>query len=223
MQCTERLKRLWKNPSLLLVGLTGGIASGKSTIAGMLEERGAYIIDFDRLSREIMEPGMPAFSEIIDALGKEILDHAGRLDRKKISGLVFDDSTIREKLEQITHPRIFDLFAYRAENLLKANSDKKILAAVVPLLFEKSLQFMFHRIVLVYTPAKMQLERLIQRDGISKKDAAKILSSQLPIDEKLDYSDFVINNEGAPGTAQKEVDTLWRILIRTQRQRSQRR
>lgn len=199
----------------LLLGVTGGIASGKTMVAKMLEKLGAPLIDFDLLARQVVEPGKPAFKEIVDYFGKQILQEDGTLDRKKLSKIIFQDPRKRKKLESLTHPPIYEAFLKQV-NAIADKDPAAIIQAVVPLLIEKSLQSMFDKVLVVYVPQEQQIERLTRRDSISKEEAAHMLRAQLPIDEKLQYADFVVNNEGPMEETKKQVEEVWRELKRLQ-------
>jgi len=195
----------------LIVGVTGGIASGKSTVSRMLEETGVPAVDFDALARQVVEPGQPALKEIVGLFGEKVLRGDGRLDRKKLAGIVFADERKRKALENITHPRIVEAFLNRASGIA-AREPYAIIQAVVPLLFEVNLQHLVHKVLLVYIPREMQIDRLMKRDGISREAAENILKAQLPIDEKLGYADFVIHNEGTLEETRRQVEQVWEEL-----------
>lgn len=207
-----KLETACSESQTLLLGVTGGIASGKTTVADLLEQKGAFIIDFDVLAREVVEPGKPAFKEIIEYYGKDVLQDNGRLDRKKISDIVFQDTEKRKKLEDYIHPRIMETFVQQVVDLAKG-SQGRIIQAVVPLLIENSMQDLFHKILLVHIPKEKQIGRLMARDGISKKSAEEILNAQMPIDEKREYADYIIHNDGDLDSTKKQVDVLWNELI----------
>jgi dephospho-CoA kinase len=206
-------KDLRKATKAVLLGVTGGIASGKTVVAHMLEELGAVLIDLDLIAREVVEPGEPAFRAIIDYFGTEVLQGDGTLNRKQLSGLVFPDSEKREKLEGFTHPYIF-------EELLKQVNDitakDPIIQVVVPLLIEKNLQSLFDKVLVVHIPPELQIKRLVERDGISRKEAVNMLKAQLPTDEKLAHADFVVNNEGSMEETRKQVEEIWQALKKLQ-------
>lgn len=195
----------------LLLGVTGGIASGKSTVANMLEELGAPIVDLDIIARQVVEPGRPAFEEIVEYFGKQVLQQDGYIDRKKLSGIVFSDLEKRKRLEGFTHPRIMEEMS-RHVNEIADRAPGSIIQVAVPLLIELNLQYIFHRVLLVYIPPEMQIERLAERDGITKEEAANILKAQLPIDEKVGYADIVIHNDKTLEETRKQVDELWEML-----------
>ncbi len=199
----------------MLLGVTGGVASGKSTVAHMLEQLGAPIVDSDVIARQVVEPGKPAWKQVVDYFGKQILQKDGNLDRKKLSKIVFRDFEKRKKLESFTHPLIYDAYVKQANEIMEKDPEA-IIQVVVPLLIELKLQYMFHKIVVVYIPQELQVERLAERDGISREEAANMLKAQLPIEEKLEYADFVIHNEGSLDETKKYVDDLWQSLKRLQ-------
>ncbi len=200
-----------RSDSCFLLGVTGGIASGKTTVARMLEERGSPVIDFDVLSRVVVEPGKPAWREIVDYFGEQALQADKTLDRKKIADWVFRDPGKRKKLEGFTHPRIFEEFRSRVKEI--ASRDREaIISVVVPLLIEAHLQDLFHKVLLVYIPPEKQIQRLMERDGISREMAGKILAAQMPIDEKKPYADFLVDNSGSVEDTRAQVGEIWKKL-----------
>ncbi len=196
---------------LLVLGVTGGVASGKSTVAGMLAELGASIVDFDMLAREVVAPGRPGFQEIVAYFGKEVIGEDGHLDRKRLSEIVFQDPAKRRKLERMTHPRILEAFMCRLRQLAEKDP-RAIVQAVVPLLFEVGLEPLVHKVLVVYVSPDIQIERLMERDQISREEARRILAAQMPIDQKAARADFVIRNEGDVEETRKQVTDLWRQL-----------
>jgi len=206
-----KLKNICIRSGILLLGVTGGIASGKSTVACILQEKGAGLIDFDVLARAVVEPGKKAFHEIVSYFGNTILQIDGRLDRKKISSIVFGDEEKRKALMDFIYPHITEEFIKRVDDLAK-KSPESIIQAVVPLLIEENIQDLFHKILLVHIPREKQIERLITRDGITQREAENIINAQMPIDEKLKYADFVIHNEKDLESTKNQVDDLWEKL-----------
>jgi len=203
----------------LVVGVTGGIASGKSTVSSMLEELGSPMIDFDVLAREVVEPGQRGYNEIVDYFGRQVLQEDGTLDRKALSKIVFRDMEKRKKLESFTHPRIYELFSQRVAEIA-GRDPHAIIQVPVPLLLELNLQFMFHKLVVIHVPAEEQIRRLAQRDGITEEEAANMLKAQLPIDEKVGYADFVIDNTGSVEETRRQVKDLWNQLSAIQAEMS---
>lgn len=195
----------------LLVGVTGGIAAGKSTVSRMLAELGSPLIDFDEIARRVVEPGTPGFAGIVEYFGRQVLADDGRLDRKKLSDIVFGDIEKRKKLESFTHPPIYEEFFSRIEEIT-ARQPEAIIQVAVPLLVELNLQYLFDSIMVVWVPPEVQLERLMARDGITREAAARILKAQLPIDEKLQFADQVIDNRGDLEETRKQVLKAWKKL-----------
>ena len=195
----------------LLLGVTGGIATGKSTVVQMLADKGAPLIDFDLLARQVVEPDQPAWKDIVAYFGKQVLQEDRSLDRKKLSDLVFRDLEKRKKLEGFTHPRILAEFI-NALNDIVSRDPEAIVLVDVPLLLEKNMQYLFHKILVVHVPSEIQIDRLIQREGISREEAVVRLKAQLSIDEKVGYADFVIRNGGSREETRKQVDELWERL-----------
>ena len=207
----KQLEELRDNDRRILLGVTGGIASGKSTVARMLEELGAPIIDFDLLSRVVVEPEKPAWQEIVSYFGEQVLLPDKTLDRKKVSEIVFRDPEKRKKLEGFTHPRIHQDFVRLVEEY-SARDPEVIIQAVVPLLMEAGFQYLFHKLLLVYIPQETQVQRLMDRDQIPRERAQSILAAQLPIDEKKAYADYIIDNSGSLEETQKQVKDVWQKL-----------
>ena len=204
----KTLKEIQGKSPILLVGLTGGIASGKSAVAHMLKEMGAYIIDFDILARRAVEPGRPAWKKIADYFGKGIINNHGEIDRKRLSEIIFGNSEKRRKLEAFTYPLIAGEFIREVDEIAFNDSDA-IIQAVVPLLVEAGMQAMFHVIVVVCISRDKQIKRLMERDGVIKEHAINILNSQMHIDEKIKWADFVVNNENSIEETKKQVYELW--------------
>ncbi len=215
----RQLEAIRGKDNRLLLGVTGGIASGKTIVANMLYELGAPIIDYDKIARQVVEPGKPAWKEIVEYFGTQILQENDHLDRKKLSKIVFHDLEKRKKLESFTHPRIYEEFVKQV-NEIAGNDPEAIIQVVIPLMIELNLQYRCHKLLVVYIPQEKQIERLAERDGISEEEAANMLTAQLPIDEKLGYADFVIHNEGPIEETKKEVEDLWQTLKKLQRERA---
>jgi dephospho-CoA kinase len=195
----------------LLVAVTGGIASGKSVVSKMLEDLGAPIIDYDVIAREIVEPGKPAWKDIVACFGERVLRQDRSIDRKNLSDIVFRDPEKRKQLESFTHPRIIEEGARQSDEIARKDPDA-IIQVAVPLLIEINLQDRFHKVLLVYVPRETQIERLMKRDGIAREAAESILKAQLPIDEKLRHADFVIHNEGTLEETRRQVEQVWEEL-----------
>lgn len=204
----------------LLIGITGSIATGKSTVASMLEQLGAPMIDFDVLAREVVEPDEPAWNDIITFFGEQILQEDRTIDRQKLSDIVFNDMVKRKKLESFTHPRIQEKFIQQLTEITQ-NDPNTIVQVVIPLLIEVNLLYLFDKILVVHIPQEVQVKRLVKRDGITEEAALNILQSQISIDEKVGYADYVIHNEGTTEETQNQVDELWLTLHEDQKQKNE--
>ncbi|MGQ9509992.1 MAG: dephospho-CoA kinase [Thermodesulfobacteriota bacterium] len=200
-----------------LLGVTGGIATGKSTVAQMLKEFGAFTIDCDLLSRKVVEPNKPAWKEILNYFGEGVLLEDRSLNRRVLSEIVFSDPGKRRKLEEITHPKIQDeILREVREHTLK--EPEALIAVIVPLLFEVHWNSLFHKTLLVYAPEKLQIKRLMERDQISREIALKIIHSQMSIEEKKAYADYIIDNSGSLEETRRQVKEIWNKLKKIQKE-----
>ncbi len=193
----------------MIIGLTGGIASGKSTVSAYLAELGAIIIDADKIAHEIMEKGKPAYRKIIEAFGREILAANGEIDRSRLGKIVFNDREKKRLLEEITHPQIIKEMREKIE---ENRGQNKIIVLDVPLLFEAGLEKMVDESWLVYVDRETQLERLMARDGLSYQEANKRIKSQLSLEKKRELADFIIDNRGNLEELKREVFFKWREI-----------
>lgn len=191
-----------------IIGLTGGVATGKSSVAGMLAEKGAHIIDADRLARDVVEPGQPAWREIVDWLGESILLHDRCIDREKLADLVFKDEQMRHKLNSIVHPRVGELLLTMTEKIRDDYPDA-ILVYDIPLLVEAGLCNMVEMVLLVFAPPRVQVERQQKRDGISASAAEARLRAQMPIEEKMKHAHIIIDNSGTLAATARQVEEVW--------------
>ncbi|MBM7541889.1 dephospho-CoA kinase [Amphibacillus cookii] len=176
----------------IVIGLTGCIATGKSTVAKMFKKEGIPIVDADQLSRTIVEPHQPAYIQIVEAFGHDILLPDQTLDRKKLAQLIFNDSVKRQTLNQIVHPAITDHLLHERDQLIVAQHQYIVLD--IPLLYENDLTHLVDVVVVVYTTPKQQLQRLMARDQLSEKEANKRIQSQISIEQKAQWADYVIDN-----------------------------
>ena len=201
---------------MLNVGLTGGIASGKSTVAAMLVEEGAFHIDFDILAHEVEKPDMPAWRAIIDTFGPAVQNEDGTINRASLGAIVFADTQKMALLNAIVHPAVFAAWHSHLDEIKREKADAIVLSDV-PLLIEAGMKQMVDLVLLVYISPDEQLQRLMARNGYSREEALSRLSAQLPIQDKLPLADLVVNNEGSRDETRKQVATLWRELIRRER------
>ncbi len=180
---------------MIKIGLTGGIASGKSTVSQMLTELGFPVIDADVASRKVVEKGKPALKEIEKAFGSDVIQSNGELDRKKLGGLIFKDATKRQMLNEIVHPRVR---AWMRDQIMVNEQIGQVAVVLdIPLLIESTLKSWADRILLVYVPEEVQIKRLMDRDDITREDALLRINSQMPLDEKRALADRIINNQGS--------------------------
>jgi dephospho-CoA kinase len=195
-----------------LIGLTGGIATGKSTVARMLVAHGAIVIDADELAREVVRPGEPALREVAARFGDAVIRSDGSLDRDRLGAIVFADTAARRDLEQITHPRIAELTRDRVATALAGPAP--LVAVDIPLLFENGRESMFEGVLLVYAPREVQLQRLRERNALDEEAAEQRLAAQMPIDEKRDRATWVIDNSDGLDATSRDVDTWWIAIVR---------
>ena len=191
-----------------VLGLTGGIGSGKSMVAQIFAELGAVVIDADKLAREVVEPGQPALQEIASTFGPDVLLPDGRLDRPKLAGIIFSDPAERAKLDAITHPRIRE----RMEGQIEARRwGRGVLILDIPLLYENNRTNMVEKVIVVWVDAQTQLQRIRQRDGLSAEAARQRISAQMPLDAKRARADHVIDNTGGRDETQRQVEAIYRL------------
>ncbi|HBG47054.1 MAG TPA: dephospho-CoA kinase [Deltaproteobacteria bacterium] len=192
----------------MIVGLTGGIATGKSLVSGEMERLGARVIDADVIAREIVEPGKPAYDEIVEEFGEGILGPSRSLDRKALGDIVFRDREALGKLNRITHPRIRQRIR---EEIAKAREDE-IVVVDIALLIETGFIDEVDKVIVVAAVEERQIERMLKRNGLTRQQALQRLSCQLPVKEKLEYADYVIENNGTIEDAMERTREVWREL-----------
>lgn len=190
-----------------VIGLTGGIASGKSSVGRFFEENGVTVIDADRLSREVVQPGSGCLERIIALFGSGILASDGTLDRKRLGELVFADSAKRRQLETLLHPEIKRI---AEERIAGAAADgQKIMVYMAPLLIEAGANDRVDEIWVVTVAPEIQLKRLMDRDGISRDEALRIIGSQMPLADKERFGRVVIDNSGTPEETRRILEDIW--------------
>ena len=178
-----------------VVGLTGGIATGKSTVSALLRKAGAVIIDADRIARKVVKKGQPAYREIAQNFGKTILLPDGEINRSVLGDIIFNDPQKKQLLNRIVHPHVRKEQDRQLKHIQKKDPDA-IVILDIPLLIESQMQKDLSEVIVVYTPEHIQIKRLMQRDGISKADSLARVRSQMPIEEKKEKATIVIDNSG---------------------------
>lgn len=196
---------------MFVIGLTGGISSGKSTVSNYLRERGAAIIDADQVARELVEPGQAAYQEIVQFFGEKILDPSGGLDRGRLGQIVFAKPEAMRQLNQMTHPKVKQK---TREILGELGKDPSVRLAVVdaPLLIEASMTSLVDQVWLLEVDEETQVSRLVERDGLTAVDARRRIASQMPLAEKKQWADKIIDNNGSFPETVKQVQYLLREL-----------
>lgn len=195
---------------MLVVGLTGGIATGKSTVAAMFAARGAGIVDADRIAHALQEPGQPCYHQIVEAFGPEILDGSGRIDRRRLGARVFANPVARKRLESILHPAI--RAACQAEIRKAEAAGQRVCLVDAALILETGQRDRFHRIVLVSAPEDVQVDRLVRNRGLAEAEARQRLQSQWTTSAKAAYADFVIDNGGDLAATEAQVAQVYAAL-----------
>jgi dephospho-CoA kinase len=190
-----------------VLGLTGGIGSGKTTVGEMFARLGAEIVDADQLARDVVEPGQPALDEIVERFGPDILRADGRLDRAKLGRIVFADAAARESLNAITHPPI----AQRMEAAVSQRQGRPgLVILVIPLLYENARTGLVEKVIVVWVDPQTQLRRLLERGELTDEQARQRIAAQLPLDEKRRLADHVIDNTGGREETRRQVEAIYR-------------
>jgi dephospho-CoA kinase len=203
----------------LLVGLTGGIATGKSTVSEMLRGLGAEIIDADRLARDVVEPGQPAFKQIVAEFGAGVVGADGALDRKKLGAIVFADPERRKRLEALTHPAIRERFQARLDELA-ARGFAGLVFFDAPVMIESGSYKNMDRMVVVVTDEATQMARLRGRDGTDDAEGRRKIASQMPLAEKAKLADHIVDNSGDREATAAQVRRVVAALTADLRTRS---
>ncbi|MFF1704163.1 dephospho-CoA kinase [Streptomyces sp. NPDC058251] len=199
---------------MLKVGLTGGIGAGKSEVSRLLVERGAVLIDADRIAREVVAPGTPGLAAVVDAFGEDVLAPDGSLDRPKLGSIVFADPEKLAVLNAIVHP----LVGARSRELEKAASEDAVVVHDVPLLAENGLASLYDVVIVVDARPETQLDRLVRLRGMAEEDARARMAAQAPRDKRLEIADIVIDNDVPLEELQRRVRDVWADLVhRTRR------
>jgi len=198
---------------MLIVGLTGGLATGKTTVAKFIENLGATVLDADAIVRELYTPGSDVWKKIVKAFGREVLMPDRSVDRKKLAAIVFSNRQTLDRLNKLVHPSVLKHFQQEIADFSESQ-DWGILVLNVPLLFEAGLQKLCDKTVVVTARLRTQLDRLYLRDGFSKEEAAKRIASQMPLTEKVRRADFVVDNDAGLEHTREQVLVIWSDLAR---------
>ncbi|WP_100373728.1 dephospho-CoA kinase [Bacillus sp. FJAT-45037] len=190
----------------MLIGLTGGIGSGKSTVANWLREWGYPIVDADLIAKQVVEPGEEAYKQIVSHFGEGIVDESGAIYRKKLGAIIFNDEQERKALNAIVHPAVRDAMQAQKEKYLA--SGNKTIVFDIPLLFESDLFHLVDKVLLVYVDSQTQLERLVQRDKAGIEDAKARIASQKPLHEKKERAEAIINNSGSLADSKQQLQKV---------------
>jgi dephospho-CoA kinase len=196
---------------MLIVGLTGGVASGKSTVSRILREEGAYLIDADQIARELVQPHTPTWRTLIDTFGEEILEKDGSIHRKKLAALVFSHPEKREHLNQLLHPRIKEETERRVKEIGQRDPEA-IVVIDAALLVETGAYREMDWLIVVFSTEARQIERLEKRNGMRPEEARRIISAQMPLEEKLKVADGVIRNEGTIEETRRKAKEVFQEL-----------
>lgn len=198
---------------VLIVGLTGGIVSGKSTVARMFKQLGADTIDADNIARIIVQPGKKAWKNIVHYFGKEILKDNQEINRKELARIVFADKEKLEKLNNITHPEIMAIIKNKIEEMRSKGCVNATISIIeVPLLFEAGMEYMMDRIIVVYLNREEQIKRLHIRNNLTQEEAINRIDSQMSLEKKLKKADYVIDNSASLSHTRIQVKQIWQEL-----------
>ena len=197
----------------IIVGVTGGIACGKSTVSRLLSEKGAIPINSDEIGHQLLKRGSPVMGALLEAFGPDILDESGDVSRQKLGAIVFNDRAARERLNAIMHPPIVEQSRSEANRLVAENEDCVVLIDA-PLLIEANSQDTVDVIVVVTASTQIQLQRLLDNRSLSPPEAHARIDSQMPLSEKVKYADFLVENDGTLEELEQKVDGLWHEIRR---------
>ncbi|AOZ93879.1 dephospho-CoA kinase [Paenibacillus crassostreae] len=190
------------------IGLTGGIATGKSTVSSLLIKKGALLVDADTIAREVMLPGQPVLAAVSEFFGQAILQADGTLDRKKLGNIVFNDKKALQALNEMSHPEIRKQIKERMNELEKLNPNVLVVVDI-PLLIESGYQSMFEQVMVVFVPRDIQKQRLILRDSLTDEEAEARLHAQMDIEEKKKQADITIDNSNSLEETKQQLDRFW--------------
>lgn len=197
---------------MITAGLTGGIATGKTTVAKIFKQAGAHVIDADRIAREVVKSGRPAWQEIVQHFGRKVLLPGGEIDRKLLGDIIFHDADRKAVLNRIVHPRVYEAVRTEIDHIAETDPGSVVILDI-PLLFETGVRYNLAEIIVVYVPQSLQVSRLMARDGLSRRDALARIGSQMPIAQKRKRASLVIDNSGHPGVTRRRAMEIYRGLV----------
>ena len=198
----------------LIVGLTGGIVGGKSTVASMFRDLGAKIIDADKLGHSVILPYKPAWKKIVKLYGKDILRNDLTIDREKLGKTVFTNQILLKKLNEITHPEIIKIIKKEINSTRKKTHNQQIILMIdAALIYEIKIDRFMDKIIVVYIDKDEQIKRLIKRNNLSKDEASQRIKSQMPMEIKVEMADYVIDNNNSLDETKKQVEKIWKSLV----------
>lgn len=196
---------------MLIAGLTGSIATGKSTVSTIMKDLGAFIVDADRAAREVVLPGMPAWERIVGIFGRDVLQPSGEIDRERLGRLVFNDAKMRAMLEEIVHPEVVRHMEDRIVTIGTGSPDAVVILDV-PLLIETGMHRGVNEVIVVYCPEDQQIRRLMIRDSVNRDEALARVRSQLSIEEKRRFASMLIDNGGTREETRIQVISVFESL-----------
>lgn len=196
-----------------VIGLTGGIASGKSTVASYLKELGAYVIDADKIAREVVLPGGSAYLDIVKEYGEKIIEPNGEIDRAKLGSIIFHNAHARKRLNEITHPRIYHEIKRQIEKRKKVDP-MGIIVIEVPLLIETGMTEMVDEVWLVALAEDQQIKRLMERSGYTEEEAEKRIKSQMPLNKKIKFAHRIIDTAGLLKDTRRQINFFWKQITK---------
>lgn len=194
------------------LALTGGIGSGKSTVAKFFAERGATIIDADAISRSVMEPGQQVLAEVVETFGQQLLDDAGRLDRQALANIVFNDEEARQKLNAIVHPAVRAESERQREQALAADPEHAVIIQDIPLLVETGQASSYDGVIVVHADQATRLKRLVESRGMNADDAHARIAAQATDEQRAAVADWLIDNSGSLENTAAQVEAVWEEL-----------
>ncbi|WP_027339347.1 dephospho-CoA kinase [Halonatronum saccharophilum] len=193
------------------IGLTGGIATGKSSVADILKDLGAYVVDADKLAHRLMSKGQILWEKVVKEFGQGVLDSKGEIDRGTLGEVIFSDPKKKEVLDNLVHPVIVEAIKSKVK---KIEGESKLVVAEVPLLFEVGMQDFFDEILVVWVEEQIQLMRLMKRNSLTYDEAKKRIGSQMNLEDKVKKADYIIENNGDYKDLKNKIFEFWDIIVK---------